>query len=140
VSAIASFGAPPDSRAPLRLVADAGEAIVEPWFLERRPEPQRSSIDGSPRPVLVVGAKGSTRSGMLAELRNLLPAGTRFLEAQETWEVLARAADSQMVVLVDDLGELSSSSLVRLLARRQPTLPVLAVGGVTSARADAASM
>jgi hypothetical protein len=77
---------------------------------------------------------------MLAELRNVLPAGTHFLEAEETWEVLARAVGSQMVVLVGDLLELPSSSLVRLLARRQPTLPVLAVGGAAPIHADAASM
>jgi hypothetical protein len=139
MSPVTTFGAPPRTRAPLRLVAVAREALAEPWPLERQSEPQQS-VDGSSRPVLVVGAEESTRSGMLAELRNLLPTGTRFLEAQETWEVLARAADSQMVVLVDDLGELSSSSLVRLLARRQPTLPVLAVGGAMPAHADAASM
>jgi hypothetical protein len=65
---------------------------------------------------------------MLAELRSLLPEGTRFIEAGETWEVVARAPGSRMVVLAGDLGETSSSSLLRLLARRNPTLPVLAVG------------
>jgi hypothetical protein len=33
-----------------------------------------------------------------------------------------------MVVLAGDLGEASCSSLLRLLARRNPALPVLAVG------------
>jgi hypothetical protein len=66
---------------------------------------------------------------MLGELRNLLPANTRFLEARETWELLAGAAGSRMVVLTDDLGDISTESLVRLLGRRHPTLPVLAVGG-----------
>jgi hypothetical protein len=66
---------------------------------------------------------------MLAELRSLLPPGTRFVEASETWEVVARAAGSRMVVLAGDLAETSSSSLLRLLARRNPALPVLAVGG-----------
>jgi hypothetical protein len=65
---------------------------------------------------------------MLAELRSVLPEGTHFVEASETWEVVARAADSRMVVLAGDLGEASSSSLLRLLARRNPALPVLAVG------------
>ena len=65
---------------------------------------------------------------MLAELRSILPRGTRFVEAGETWEVLARAPGSRMVVLAGDLGEASCSSLLRLLARRNPTLPVLAVG------------
>jgi hypothetical protein len=79
--------------------------------------------------VLVAGADASARSCMLAELRSLLPPGTRFVEASETWEVVARAAGSRMVVLAGDLGEASSASLLRLLARRNPQLPVLAVGG-----------
>ncbi len=65
---------------------------------------------------------------MLAELRSVLPEGTRFIEAGETWEVVARAPGSRMVVLAGDLGETSCSSLLRLLARRNPALPVLAVG------------
>jgi DNA-binding NtrC family response regulator len=83
----------------------------------------------APVRVLVVAADASERSRMLAELRNVLPAGTVFVEAEETWRVLARAAASHMVVLVDDLPDISSKALVRLLARRQPTLPVLALGG-----------
>jgi hypothetical protein len=47
---------------------------------------------------------------------------------------------SQTIVLVDDLCELSRCSLVSLLARRQPALPVPAVGATTKAHADAASM
>lgn len=78
--------------------------------------------------VLVAGADASARARMLAELRSLLPSGTSFVEASETWEVVARAAGSRMVVLAGDLGEASSSSLLRLLARRNPMLPVLAVG------------
>jgi succinyl-CoA synthetase alpha subunit len=65
---------------------------------------------------------------MLAELRSVLPAGTQFVEACETWEVVARAPESRMVVLAGDLGDTSSASLLRLLARRNPTRPVLAVG------------
>lgn len=78
--------------------------------------------------VLVAGADETTRARMLAELRSVLPRGTHFAEASETWEVVARASDSRMVVLAGDLGETSCSSLLRLLARRNPTLPVLAVG------------
>jgi hypothetical protein len=79
--------------------------------------------------VLVAGADAPARSRMLAELRSLLPPDTRFVEAGETWEVVARAAGSRMVVLAGDLGEMSCASLLRLLARRNPQLPVLAVGG-----------
>jgi hypothetical protein len=78
--------------------------------------------------VLVAGADAATRAHMLAELHSVLPEGTLFVEASETWEVVARAAGSRMVVIAGDLGEASSSSLLRLLARRHPALPVLAVG------------
>lgn|GEM_PF-4905947 len=90
--------------------------------------------------VLVAGVDAEARAHMLGELRDVLPSRTRFVETHETWETLTLAEHSQMVVLVGDLEELSGASLVRLLARRQPTLPVLAVGGEASpARSDAAS-
>lgn len=90
--------------------------------------------------VLVVGIDGFARAHMLCELREALPAGTRFVETEETWEALTLAESSQMVVLVGDPRELSGASLVRLLARRQPTLPVLAVAGEASpTHPDAAS-
>lgn len=78
--------------------------------------------------VLVAGADAAARASMLAELRSLLPPDTDFREASETWEVIARAGDSRMVVLAGDLGEMPASALLRLLARRNPALPVLAVG------------
>jgi hypothetical protein len=78
--------------------------------------------------VLVAGADTTARAHMLAELRSLLPPGTRFMEASETWELVAHAAGSSMVVLTGDLGDTPVSSLLRLLSRRNPALPVLAVG------------
>jgi hypothetical protein len=131
----------PRSPARLRLADRVLDAPAQPRRRERGPEPGDSGAALSNGHVLVVGADFGTRARMLSELRDVLPAGTRFLEARETWEVLARAADSQMVVLVGDLGELSSASLVRLLARRQPTLPVLAVGDTAApAHPDVANM
>lgn len=65
---------------------------------------------------------------MLSELRGLLPAGTRFVEAGETWEALAHTDGSRMVVLTGGIGEVSTHSLMRILSRRYPTLPVIAVG------------
>ncbi len=47
---------------------------------------------------------------------------------------------SHMIALVDDSGELSRCSLVRLLVFRRQGLPVLAVGAATKVHADAASM
>ncbi len=87
--------------------------------------------------VLVAGADASRRSRMLEDLRGLLPASTHFLEARETWEVIERAGNSRMVVIAGDLGDVSAESLVKVLGRRHPTLPVLAVGGHTRADATA---
>lgn len=108
----------------LRLVEDsrvAGASRPGRWTPAEDRVPQQGAD-----PVLVAAADVSARARMLAELRSLLPPGTRFLEAGETWEVVARAADSRMVVIAGDLHEASSSSLLRLLARRNPALPVLA--------------
>ena len=81
--------------------------------------------------VLIVGDDAARRSKMLSELRGLLPLGTPFVEAGETWEVLAHTTGSRMVVLTGGLGDVSSHSLMRILSRRHPTLPVIAVGNRT---------
>lgn len=90
------------------------------------------AVSLEPGYVLVVGMDAFARARMLCELREALPTGTRFVETEETWEALTLAEGSQMVVLVGSPREFSGSSLVRLLARRQPTLPVLAVAGEAS--------
>lgn len=77
--------------------------------------------------VLVAGADSGARSRMLAQLRGMLPDGTQFVEAGETWEVVARAFDSRMVVLTGDLGDLTAPALMRVLSRRHPLLPVVAL-------------
>jgi CheY-like chemotaxis protein len=81
--------------------------------------------------VLIVGDDAARRSRMLSELRGLLPSGTPFVEAAETWEVLTHTTGSRMVVLTGGLGEISTHSLMRILSRRHPTLPVIAVGSRT---------
>jgi hypothetical protein len=124
-------------RPQLRLVHDVERRRTGWSEPRRRPTPAQPAAGGHLAHVLVAGADGSTRSRMLDELRNLLPASTRFLEARETWEMLACAASSRMVVLTDDLGDISTESLVRLLSRRHPTLPVLAVGARTRSDAPA---
>ncbi len=96
---------------------------------ERTPKHANATVTLKRGHVLVVGVDADARAHMLSELRDVLPCGTRFVETQETWEALSLAEGSQMVVLVGDLEELSGASVVRLLARRQPALPVLAVGG-----------
>jgi hypothetical protein len=110
----------------LRLVHDTDARHAEPGQHEEELALEQTALGSAD--VLVAGADASSRSRMLGQLRNLLPASTRFLEARETWEMLARASSSRMVVLTDDLGDVSTESLVRMLGRRHPTLPVLAVG------------
>lgn len=127
------------ARAGLRLVP---EMELTPAQARRGDQPlpaEHATLGPELLQVLVAGGDAGSRSRMLAELRTLLPTNTRFLEARETWEVLARAASSRMVVLTDDLGDTSTESLVRLLARKNPTLPVLAVGGQARASAPTGS-
>jgi hypothetical protein len=81
--------------------------------------------------ILVAGADAAVRTRMLEELRDLLPTGTPFAQASETWEVIAAASASSMVVLAGDLGDVSSGAVMRLLGRRHPTLPVLAIAEKT---------
>jgi hypothetical protein len=121
--------ASPRRQSRLRLVHDAHAQQTERGQSEGGPATGQAALGARPDHVLVAGADAHTRSSMLGELRNLLPTNTRFLEACETWEVLACAANSRMVVLTDDFGDVSTKSLVRLLGRRHPALPVLAVGG-----------
>jgi len=111
----------------LHLLDDA-EGVGSSRRLER-PKAEDKAVTQERGYVLVVGTDVHARAHMLCELRDVLPSGTSFLETEETWEALALAEASQMVVLVGDLAELSGASMVRLLALRQPTLPVLAVGG-----------
>lgn len=92
-----------------------------------------------PATVLIVGARSEARAKMLRQLRELLPAGTPFVEARETWEVVAQAPSSRLVVLTGDLGDLSARGLMRVLSRRHPLLPVIAVGGCTDG-ADASQL
>jgi hypothetical protein len=100
---------------------------------------EQPTPSGTLEPVLVAGADADTRSSMARELQNLLPANTPFVETCETWELLDRAATSRLVILTDHLGGISTGSVVRLLGRRYPTLPVLVVdrqSAMTAPRAD----
>jgi hypothetical protein len=129
----------PQRRPPrLQLVEGCAAATAHPRPHEPRTPP---AWDGFPAAqdacVLVAGSDAVMRSTLREELCDLLPAGTRFTEAGETWEVIARACASSMVVLAGDLGDVSAESLMRLLGRRHPTLPVLAVAEKASTRAAA---
>ncbi|MGA7705268.1 MAG: hypothetical protein WB998_10280 [Solirubrobacteraceae bacterium] len=135
-----SVGSPSRPRGDLRLVAGPAEvqSRVSPRS-ERLSTREASTVELKRGHVLVVGVDSRARADMLCELREVLPGGTRFVETQETWEALTLAESSQMVVLVGDLEGLSGASMVRLLARRQPTLPVLAVAGEACAASPRAA-
>jgi hypothetical protein len=121
----------------LRLLSnDAGRTTAESTTTESTTAESTSGASTRPehvgtpediRSVLVAGADSCARSRMLAQLRGVLPDGTQFVEAGETWEVVARASDSRMVVLTGDLGDLTAPGLMRVLSRRHPLLPVVAL-------------
>ncbi len=77
--------------------------------------------------VLLAGADVRRRTMLRMELGAKLPARTRFCEAGEVTEVLERAPQSSMVILTGDLDDADGESLVRLLGRRHPQLPVIRV-------------
>lgn len=97
-----------------------------------------------PASVLVAGADSIARARMLIQLRRLLPADTPFVEVSETWEVVARAPQSRMVVLTGDLRDLSTRGLMRVLSRRHPMLAVIVLesrlGDAEPPQLDAASL
>lgn len=135
VPGLAPSSAPPSHPwGRLRLAEGHGEAVParSSSRFERTSKAGDTDVALGRGHVLVVGVDSRARAHMLCELHDVLPSGTRFVETQETWEALTLAEGSQMVVLVGDLAELSGASLVRLLARRQPTLPVLAVSSEAS--------
>lgn len=96
----------------------------EPASAAPRPEERRFN-EGF---VLVVGGDASNRARIREQLRALFPQDTAFAEADETWEVVAQAGHSRMVVLTGDLGDLTARGLMRVLSRRHPLLPVIALG------------
>jgi hypothetical protein len=138
MNGLTSTGPPSHARPRLRLVQGAPERGAA---LEEQFESAAASADvpvEETAHVLVVGADASRRTKMLDELRGLLPAGTPFVEACETWEALGLAPASRMVVLTGDLGDISADSFVRVLSRRYPALPVVAVDSRTRSTARGA--
>jgi aconitase A len=86
-----------------------------------------TSCKASDAPVLVAGNDATRRDAMVDELARTMAPGTRFTHAAASWEVLALAGSSSMVVLSGELEESSSASLMRMLSHRYPTLPVVSL-------------
>jgi hypothetical protein len=78
-------------------------------------------------PVLLAGASGRGREILRAELGATLTPRTRWVEAADVASVLEHAASSRMVILTGDLEDAGAESLMRLLGRRHPELPVICV-------------
>ena len=78
-------------------------------------------------PVLLAGADACRRALLRAEFSATLPPRTPFSEAEDVSEVLERAPSSRMVILAGDLDDADAQSLMRLLGRRHPRLPVISV-------------
>jgi hypothetical protein len=78
-------------------------------------------------PVLIAGDNATRRDAMVDELARTMAPGTRFTHAAASWEVLALAGSSSMVVLSGELGDASGESLMRMLSHRYPALPVVSL-------------
>lgn len=99
--------------------------LVEPEKVgqDRRPENTRPRHTHSC--VLLAGADETGRQKLRQELSRTLKPGTVFVEASEAWEVVQEAPGSRMVMLTGDLREASAESIMRVLGRRHPDIPVL---------------
>jgi CheY-like chemotaxis protein len=143
MSSATSIDLPPRSRPSLRLVGSVGadrhsRRVRAEELAAAAPRTPLGQEPGGTASVLVVGDDPERRAEMLSELRGLLPEGTPFEEAAETWQTIARAAGTRMVVLTGDLGDISAQGLMRVLSRRYPLLPVIAIGAHSRAAAAGA--
>ncbi len=138
MSPIVSSGSREDSRRPvLRALSPSGPSEPPTDGLHatesRRPElrivPGGGGGESARRvaPVLLAGADARGRAILRAELGATLPPRTRWVEADDVAGVLERAAYSRMAILAGDLDDADTESLMRLLGRRHPELPVICV-------------
>ncbi len=120
----------------LRLLPKRGSLQLRPAGLESaaRPTDQAASERAAaPRSILLAGGDAGDREAVLSDLRRTMPGGTTFRQAGALWEVLARAAESSMVVLSGELDEVPAESLMHMLAHRNPALPVVSVDATACA-------
>jgi hypothetical protein len=134
---IVSSPAREGSRRPLLRVlspgAPSGSPGSHPDVAETRRPALRIVPDGgresTPRlaPVLLAGADERIRAMLRAEFGATLPPRTSWVEADDVAGALERAACCRMVILAGDLDDADAESLMRLLGRRHPELPVICV-------------
>jgi len=76
--------------------------------------------------VLVAGAEMAARADLRQRLATTLPE-LAVVEAGDAWEMLRRAAGSQLVLLDGDLPDASAPAALGLLRHRHPDTPVILV-------------
>jgi hypothetical protein len=121
----------------LRALSAASERREQPTHGLDATEPRRATLRIVPdagcetashlAPVLLAGADAGGRAVLRAEFGATLPPRTRWVEAYDVAGVLERAAYSRMAILAGDLDDADAESLMRLLGRRHPELPVICV-------------
>jgi hypothetical protein len=77
--------------------------------------------------ILVAGADAARRAAVLHNLSETLPPSAQLGEARAVSEVFEQASSSSVVMLAGDLDEVSAESLMHMLGRRHPSLPVVAL-------------
>lgn len=95
---------------------------------ETRPALRLLSRPAEERSVLIAGGDAAARDAVRRDLARTISPETAIEQAGAVWEVLARAADSSIVILSGALEGLSAESLLSMLAHRHPGLPVVSVG------------
>jgi len=125
MASIASSDAEPDSPT-LRFVTEHAAAPTAP---RRRRPPGRFERAGrvtrdDASPILIAGRDRASRAEVLDTLSEMMGPGAAFEEAETFSEVLLRAPASRMVVLSGELDGIPPESLRRMLAHRDPDLPV----------------
>jgi hypothetical protein len=99
----------------------------EPWKRHGHGEgPFEDAHRESPR-ILIVAAGAPRRALVHRELAATLAPDTVFAQASNVWEVLAQAPLSGVVMLAEDLPDVSARTLRELLGRRHPWLPIVVV-------------
>jgi len=120
----------------LRLLPKTGSLQRRRDSLESAAQPTQQATPeqaAAPRSILLAGGEAGDREAVLSDLRRTMPGGTIFRQAGALWEVLARAAESSMVVLSGELDEVPAESLMQMLAHRNPALPVVSVDATACA-------
>ncbi|HEY2535561.1 MAG TPA: hypothetical protein VGI24_01090 [Solirubrobacteraceae bacterium] len=126
-----------EPRRPILRLLDRGERSTSSEERLDRTDPRRTEprlvADGgrepSPRaaPMLLAGADAQCRAILRAEFGATLPPRTRWMEAGDVAQALEGAAHSRMVILAGDLDDADAESLMHMLSRRHPELPVIRV-------------